>query len=105
MRAVIIHPDAHLEIARISEWYDSRRSNYGTAFESEFDICLNRIAEHPLTYAFALEELQVRRALMPNFLFHIYFSEESNQIKVWTVVHSHRSPRVWKLRVRRRHKE
>lgn len=104
MREIEVTHHARRDILRIADWYNSKRNDYGAVFESALDEYFEKIAENPFVFPVLHVRRQIRRALMPNFLYYIYFTEDEERILIWTIVHASRSPRVGISRVTKRSK-
>ena len=84
-------------------WYDQQRSELGDEFLLEFQACLSRIVQGPLPFA-KLEGRprgsEIRRCLMDRFPYLIIYQVRSTEVVVLAVIHTQRSLRAWRKRLK-----
>jgi plasmid stabilization system protein ParE len=93
---VVIRPQAAEEASRARQWYENQRPGLGVRFTSAIDEVVQRIAANPL--AFPLVHGEIRRAVVRQFPFGVYFRVHAQDIVVLAVVHGRRHPRRWRSR-------
>jgi plasmid stabilization system protein ParE len=69
----------------------------GEAFAEKVQEVLDRIAAMPRMHAKVLGE--VRKAVVMRFPFCVYYREEQSCVRVLSVFHTSRDPRIWQSRV------
>jgi hypothetical protein len=79
---VVIRTAARLDLVTAAEWYEDREPGSALPLElfDEFDEVLALISEHP--EAFPLFEGPIRRAILKQFPYGIYYVVEAEQIVV-----------------------
>ena len=95
---IAFHRAASAEFIAASAWYENKRQGLALAFMAEIDRCVSQAAEQPLQYAIAHQD--IRRAVVRNFPYSVYFRLEPQRIVVLAVFHSRRNPDVWLGRVK-----
>ena len=77
-------------------WYEAEESGLGAEFLEQLRLVYRRILENPLGY----EEQRsgIRRGLMRQFPYAVYFSIEAETILILAVLHTARDPAEWQLR-------
>jgi plasmid stabilization system protein ParE len=86
-----------LDVEAAFEWYEAEEPNLGFEFLEQLRTAYQHIREHPLAY----QELRsgIRRALIRQFPYAIYFAIESETIIILAVLHTARDPEEWQHRV------
>jgi hypothetical protein len=90
---IIIHPQAFLEIEAAKKWYDNQFDGLGNRLITELDRALECIGESPESwppYVFG-----TRRFLLHIFPFAIIYSYDGSSIKIFALMHLHRTPGYW----------
>lgn len=95
-RQVVVQPQAALDIQASAIWYEDEQDGLSARFLDELNLVFNRIGNNPRQ--FPIVEGEVRRALLRNFPYGVYFLSESQDITVLAVLHLHRQPDMWKSR-------
>ena len=93
---VRIRPEAELDLADATLWYEERRSELGRQFLDEAASTFSLIAETPHLYP--IVHRNTRRALMHRFPFGIYYQVEATAVVILAVMHGSRHPHRWKRR-------
>lgn len=93
---IVIESPAKADLAAAVRWYKQVQEG----LEADFRLCvrasLHRIARHP--ESFPVAGRQLRRALIDRFPFAIFYLRDGDTIRVFGVLHTSRSPRVWQAR-------
>jgi plasmid stabilization system protein ParE len=93
---IIIENPAKADLAAAVKWYKQIQKG----LEADFRLCvrasLHAIARHPESYPVVGRRL--RRALTSRFPFAIFYLLDRDTVRVFGVLHSSRSPRVWQAR-------
>jgi plasmid stabilization system protein ParE len=87
-RRIILSPDAEADISAIERWYQSKETSLAFAFKVELRVTLHFIAQYP--YAFPEVRRGVRRALMKQFPYLLYFRLRNGVVSVLAVLHERR---------------
>jgi toxin ParE1/3/4 len=91
-----LRPGVVSDLTEAADWYNRRQPELGDDFVhaayDAFDLLAERPGSFPVVYK------NVRRALMRRFPYAIYFRIESEAIVILVVIHTARSPRMWKRR-------
>jgi plasmid stabilization system protein ParE len=93
---VIFRPEAETEAYEAFDWYESNRQGVGVEFRSALQLTIQRIAEHPTSYA--PEHRQLRHALVRRFPYGVYFRIVGDVVVVVGIIHLKRHPGVAKTR-------
>lgn len=91
------HPEAEAELAEAREWYAQQREGLDTHLMLRIDETLQRITDSPEAYPIVYGPL--RRAVVRQFPFAIFYELTNDEIRVVAVFHSKRNPKTWQLRV------
>ena len=83
-------PDAEAELAEARVWYALQREGLDAALMQRIDETLQRIVDAP--YAYPIAYRQLRRAVVRQFPFAIFYEPMINEIRVFAVYHSRRDP-------------
>jgi plasmid stabilization system protein ParE len=86
------------DLTEIADSYNSQRPGLGNEFVHAAYDAFDIIAERPTSFPIAHKS--VRRALMKRFPYAVYFESRDEAVEILVVIHSARSPRVWKKRLR-----
>ena len=90
-------PEAEAELAEAREWYAQQREGLDTHLMLRIDETLRRISDSPEAYPVVYGSL--RRAVVRQFPFAIFYELAMNEIRVVAVFHSKRNPKGWQSRV------
>src|SRR3990172_6215546 len=93
---VRLRPEAELDLADTTLWYEIQRSELGHQFLDEIASTFSSIAETTLLYP--VVHRNTRRALMHRFPFGIYYQVEAAAAVVLAVMHGSRNTHRWKKR-------
>jgi toxin ParE1/3/4 len=99
MKTVRFHAAAEAEMAEAAAYYEAQQENLGKRFLASVQDALNRIQINPLLYQ--VVELDVRRCVTKTFSFGIVFRALQEQVIVVAVMHFHRDPDYWKVRLQK----
>jgi plasmid stabilization system protein ParE len=94
---VLFHPDAEAEFNTSIDYYEDIEKGLGYDFSLEVFHALERIMAFPK--AWPVVEDGIRRSLVRRFPYGILYAEEENQIYIVAVMHLHRNPEYWKIRI------
>ena len=96
MYKLIIKPFAEEDAKDAANWYNGKREGLGNGFLLALEATLNAIQRNPNHYQVVYKGL--KRALTVRFPYGVFFIVEEDVIYVLAIVHSSRSPKVWKKR-------
>ena len=94
--ALVVRPEADLDIFEAALWYEGERGDLGTEFLDAIQRSLLRIEQHPRQ--FPLVTQSIRRALVDRFPFGVFFLHEDETATVIAVMPLHRDPLEWQAR-------
>lgn len=92
-RYIILSPDAKADIRSATRWYENKGIDLSLRFTAETEVIFNRIALYPLQ--FPLVHKLIRRAVMKEFPYCIYFTVKKYSVSVIAVLHQHRGNSIW----------
>ncbi len=93
---VILDPDAEAEFDDAFDFYEGRGAGLGESFAQAAIAVLRGIGATPRMHAVVVSG--VRKAVVRNFPFCVYYVEESTQVRVISVFHTSRDPKLWQSR-------
>ena len=94
--------EADAEYRAAGRWYEERVEGLGIEFFDAVDATLDQIARLPKAGALVRRvpvELQVRRAPVTRFPYHVVYLETSSTIRVLAIAHDRRRPGYWTSRL------
>ncbi len=94
---LVLHRDAKRDISEAMRWYERQQPGRVKQFEAQLEKAFERIKERPTRLAPYFQD--VRFHLLNQFSYVVYYRVLVARIEVIAVVHSKRSPRVWKRRI------
>ena len=83
-------PEAEAELAEARLWYSFQREGLELAFMQRIDQTLGAIIAAPRLYPIVYRSL--RRAVLRQFPFAIFYESNESEIVVFAVYHSNRDP-------------
>ena len=97
-RPVRLGPDAAAELADAARWYEDMRPGLGAMFLDAVDVTVESIAHWPgagKSVEGLAKGLDVRRAPVGRFPYHVAFLVRDEAIYVLAVAHDRRRPAYW----------
>ena len=94
MYKLIIKPTAELDALNAANWYNDKLDGLGNEFLLALDAKINAIQRNP--NQFYLIYKSIRRALTERFPYGIFYIIENDSIYILAIIHTSRSPRIWK---------
>ena len=91
-------PEAEAEVLEAHAWYRERGLGLGQEFLRSLDASLDLIRRLPESHP--VVHRRVRRALLRQFPYGIFYVHEGNTITVLACFHASRDPRGWKERTK-----
>ena len=98
MRRLHVSSEAELEIFEAALRYEREREGLGFRFEAQVDTVFTRLLDTP--FQFPIIEDDVRRALIRDFPYGVFFIADADLITVIAALHLRRHPDTWKRRRR-----
>ena len=93
---MIILPDAQADLQNAKEWYERQRGGLGAAFILAVEEALERFSRNPEMHPIVHQS--VRRAIIRQFPYAVYYLIEADEIIVLGVFHASRYPHEWQSR-------
>lgn len=93
-KRLVISPTAQQDLREAVQWYEAQRSGLGERFAAKIDQLLKRIAVSPFQFPEFDEE--VRRALVQQFPYAVYFVLADHAVVILAILHQRRHPDTWK---------
>ena len=90
-------PEAEAELAEARLWYALQREGLDDALMQRVEEALQRIVDAP--YAYQVAYRQLRRAVLHQFPFAIFYWPGDDEIRVFAVYHSSRDPKKLRSRI------
>ena len=90
---VVFRPQAEGEVRAARGWYEEQRPGLGARFADAIEQSVQRIVSNPL--AFPLVHGEIRRAVVRQFPYAVYFRVHEDDIVVLAVMHGRRHPHRW----------
>lgn len=94
MRRTDVSSEAELEIFESALRYERGREGLGFRFEAQVNAAFTRLLENP--FQFPVVDADVRRALVRDFPYAVFFTTAADLITVLAVLHLRRHPDTWK---------
>ena len=94
--------EADAEYRTAGRWYEERVVGLGIEFFDAVDAALDRIARLPKAGALVRRvavDLQVRRAPVSRFPYHVVYLDTPTTIRVLAIAHDRRRPGYWTSRL------
>lgn len=96
--AVRFSAEAEAELESAAAWYEDRRVGLGEEFLDAVERTIDQVAEWPLAGRLIEElpaDIQVRRAPVDRFPYHLAYLIEVDHARVLAVAHDRRRPLYW----------
>ena len=90
-------PEAEADLAEARLWYALQREGLDDALMQRVEEALQRIVCAP--YAYQIVYRQLRRAVLHQFPFAIFYRPTADEIRVFAVYHSSRDPKNLRSRM------
>jgi len=93
---VVFRPQAAAETRDALQWYEEQKPGLGARFAAAVEQTVQRIAANPA--AFPSVHGEIRRAVVQQFPYGIYFNVHDGEIVVLAILHGRRHPERWRSR-------
>lgn len=94
--------EASAELEDAARWYEQRHAGLGLAFLAAVDVAVESLVRSPRTGAPVEglpEDLDVRRAPVSRFPYHLAYLVTDDRVHVLAIAHDRRRPAYWSDRV------
>lgn len=91
---VVIDPQAEQDLFAAMEWYDQHRDGLGDRFVRRLDELLTTVSSQPAGFVRVYDD--VRRGLMKQFPYAVYYRPDAGLIRVIAILHTSRRPDYWR---------
>ncbi len=92
-------PEADTDLAEARVWYGLQRAGLDVDLMRRIDETLRRITDAPRRFPLIYRHL--RRAIVKQFPFAVFYEIRKNEIVVFAVFHARRNPKQLKSRLKR----
>jgi plasmid stabilization system protein ParE len=89
-------PAAEADVKGVHAWFRDRGHDLDDRFFQALDQCLDAIERNP--FAFAVVHRDIRRALLRQFPYCIFYVVSGQEIVVLACIHGDRDSETWKNR-------
>lgn len=93
---VILDPEARSEFDEAYDYYEACRSGLGESFADAVQVVFDRIGMMPQLHQLVFGS--IRRGIVRGFPYCVYYREEPSVVRVLSVFHTSRDPRIWQSR-------
>jgi plasmid stabilization system protein ParE len=90
---ITIRRAAQAEYDEAVDWYERQRPGLGAKFARRIKEQLDRLVATPLMHGIVYKD--IRKAVVTQFPYFIYYRVLATKIVVIAVFHSSRDPRIW----------
>jgi len=97
-RQFTVRPQARLELAEATDWYDEQHRGLGDEFLHAFKTTTDSIMRNPFQYQ--IVHGQARRARLGKFPYGLIYLVSSSEIVIVSCTHDRRDPKRWQRRLR-----
>lgn len=91
-------PQSRLDVLEAHRWYEEQEQGLGDRFVQTVDAAIQLIARQPEVAP--VHHRHFRRKVLQGFPYVIFYSFQERFVKIVTVLHTSRSPGVWRERLR-----
>ena len=95
---LVLEPTAASDLTSVYEWYEDCREGLGEEFNDYFNQCINWLLKHPLVPHIIYHS--ARRKKLARFPYYVFYRVSGENLNVLTVIHTSRSPKIWKQRIK-----
>jgi plasmid stabilization system protein ParE len=93
---VRLTPEAKADVAEARRWYRQRGARLDVRFLDSVEAAIESVSDHPERGP--IIESAIRRLLLRNFPYSIFYVLYSNEAVVIACLHAARSPQAWRRR-------
>ena len=95
---VEITTQAYQDLVEVVEWYSLQRPGLEKEFTLSFEACLRRLERNPLGFQIIFKG--AHSIFLQRFPYKVIYKTYGNTIKVYTVLHHSRSPKLIRKRLK-----
>lgn len=93
---IILDPEARDEFDRGYDYYEGQRAGLGESFADAVQAILDPLKSMPQMHRVVFGD--IRRAVVRGFPYCVYYREEAARVRVLSVFHTKRDPKIWQSR-------
>ena len=93
---IVLRRQARVEFDAGLDWYERQKSGLGDEFAGRVQDVFDRISAMPEMHA--VVRLDIRKALVQQFPYSVFYRIRANRVVVLAVFHNKRDPRIWQSR-------
>ncbi len=93
-----IDEDALQDIQYITDWYNIKSKGLGTRFQLKVVSQIDSLRLNPQIYAIRYDDVRCMLITKFPFLVHYTIDERNFIISIYSVLHTSRNPRIWKIK-------
>ncbi|HEY2756314.1 MAG TPA: type II toxin-antitoxin system RelE/ParE family toxin [Pseudolabrys sp.] len=97
-RRLIVRPQARLELADASDWYDAQDKRLADDLLFAFEETISSIVHNPFQYQ--VIRGKTRRAHLGKFPYGLIYTVSDNEIVILSCFHGRRDPKRWQRRTK-----
>ena len=97
-RRLVVLPQARLELAEASDWYDAKDKRLGDELLHTFQRTLESVLQNPFQYQ--VIRGRARRANLDKFPYGLIYTVSDSEIVIVLCFHGRRNPKGWQDRLR-----
>jgi toxin ParE1/3/4 len=97
-RRLVVRPQARLELADASDWYDAQDKRLADDLLFAFEETISSIVQNPFQYH--VIRGKTRHANLAKFPFGLIYTVSDNDIVILSCFHGRRNPKRWQRRTK-----
>jgi plasmid stabilization system protein ParE len=97
-RRLIVRPQARLELADASDWYDAQDKRLADELLFAFEETIKSIVQNPFQYQ--VVRGKARRVNLGKFPYGLIYTVSNDEIVVLSCFHGRRDPKRWQRRTK-----
>ena len=97
-RRLVVRPQARLELAEATDWYDAQDKRVGDELLRTFETSIETIMRNPFQYQPMYRN--ARRARLGKFPYGLIYRVSDDEIIIVSCFHGRRDPKRWQRRIR-----
>jgi plasmid stabilization system protein ParE len=94
---VVLRDEAQREFDEAFDFYELKKQGLGVVFLTRVQQVFDRISNNPSMHSIVVAD--VRKAVVKQFPFCVFYRPHSDRIEVLAVFHTSRDPEEWRKRV------
>ena len=93
---VVLRDEAAAEFDEAFDWYEARRTGFGSVFAAEVQKVFDSIAANPLMQRVVFAD--IHKAVVRRFPYCVFYRPHADRVEVIAVFHTSRDPNIWQGR-------